>query len=263
MINHNFLLRTFSTLALVPVVLFIVWAGGVLYDFCVTLLILGCFSEWIGLTHPTVRGRVRVIGYLGLFTSLFFVPLWGIGISLLLSLITWQAVLLSAGRFPDEDKKAHYTKALWLSVGIPYLAWSGIALVDMNAGRSGFALILNLLFIVWATDIGAYLVGSTVGGPKIWPQISPKKTWAGLLGGIVSAALVGYSLLFFFEMGTGPVLGGLFAIVAQAGDFFESYLKRRAGVKDSGRLIPGHGGLLDRVDGLLSVALLIFVWMIL
>lgn len=120
----------------------------------------------------------------------------------------------------------------------------------------GLAMVLYILFVVWATDIGAYFAGRTIGGPKILPAISPKKTWAGLLGGMAAAGFVGAVMQFFTpypaSFASALTLSMLLAVVAQGGDFFESWLKRRAGVKDSGTLIPGHGGLLDRVDGLMT-----------
>jgi phosphatidate cytidylyltransferase len=113
---------------------------------------------------------------------------------------------------------------------------------------------------VWATDIGAYFLGSLAGGAKLAPSISPSKTWSGLVGGVCFSAVVSSACGLAFNAGDTPVLaaaGAAIAIVAQAGDLFESAAKRRAGVKDSGRLIPGHGGLLDRVDGLIAVLVVI------
>jgi phosphatidate cytidylyltransferase len=123
---------------------------------------------------------------------------------------------------------------------------------------SGLALTLWTLAIVWATDIGAYFAGRAIGGPKLAPRISPAKTWAGLGGGVVAAGIVG--LLIAVCAGLPSALHWLaapLAVAAQAGDLFESWLKRRAGVKDSGRLLPGHGGALDRLDGVVPVATLI------
>ena len=126
-----------------------------------------------------------------------------------------------------------------------------------------------LFILVWAIDIGAYIAGKTIGGPKIAPRISPKKTWAGLSGGICCAIFVlfMYGNLYDFEptktILASIVLGNIAAIVAQAGDFFESWVKRKFGVKDSSNIIPGHGGLLDRLDGLLGLLwaiLILFVW---
>ena len=125
------------------------------------------------------------------------------------------------------------------------------------------AVVIGILAVVIATDTGAYFSGRSIGGPKIAPSISPSKTWAGLFGGMLAAGLVSAG---FFIFNTGeftlrPMLfiafaiGALLAVIAQCGDFFESWLKRRAGMKDSSNLIPGHGGVLDRVDGLLPVAI--------
>jgi phosphatidate cytidylyltransferase len=114
-----------------------------------------------------------------------------------------------------------------------------------------------LILAVILTDIGAYFAGRTFGGPKIAPAISPSKTWSGLAGGMVGAAValiaVTYQAEGFVDIGWKILAGMAVAVVAQLGDFFESWMKRRAGVKDSGKLIPGHGGLFDRLDGLLGV----------
>lgn len=146
-------------------------------------------------------------------------------------------------------------RALWLFGGVVYVGMACGALILLE--DEDFA--LPVIGVVVATDIGAYLAGRSIGGPKIAPSISPSKTWAGLGGGI-SAAVLFLGLLIHFLFGSvHPLLipfAGVLAIIAQSGDFFESWMKRRAGVKDSGHLIPGHGGLFDRVDGLLPVALL-------
>ena len=121
---------------------------------------------------------------------------------------------------------------------------------------SGRATLLWMLAIVWATDIGAYAFGSRIGGPRLAPRWSPRKTWAGLLGGIFCAALAGWAAAWLLD-GTAVLplvmLSAGLAIVGQFGDLAESAAKRRFGVKDSSDLIPGHGGLLDRLDGLLAV----------
>jgi phosphatidate cytidylyltransferase len=154
----------------------------------------------------------------------------------------------------------------WLLFGIVYL---GAAIAGLWVARSteeGFFVTMVLFGVVWATDIGAYAFGRAIGGPKIAPRISPSKTWAGLVGGILTVAAF-ILVVFSYRTEQWPNQWGialplsmagavLIAVVAQAGDFFESWLKRRAGMKDSGALIPGHGGLFDRVDGLLPVAIL-------
>ena len=117
--------------------------------------------------------------------------------------------------------------------------------------------VLFLVAVVWASDIGAYAVGRLAGGPKLAPAISPGKTWSGAVGGLLIAMLAGAAVALGLEPGSvvrALTIAALLAVVSQAGDLFESWTKRRFGVKDSGRLIPGHGGLLDRLDGLLAAA---------
>ena len=136
-----------------------------------------------------------------------------------------------------------------LYVGIPTFAMLSLSWV--------WAILVFWVFVVtWATDILAYFAGRGIGGPKLAPKVSPNKTWAGLIGGVAGAALGGGLMAWYFEM--DPLflwLGGPMGLIAQLGDLFESWVKRRAGVKDSGGLLPGHGGVLDRLDGLLAVSL--------
>ena len=149
--------------------------------------------------------------------------------------------------------------AAWNVGGFIYVATAAFVLLWLRIQLDGHLLVLLVVGAVVATDIGAYFFGRTIGGPKIAPKISPSKTWAGLAGGVVGASLV-LCVFVWLNVPEGPlwlvyaVLAGiLVAVIAQAGDFFESWMKRRAGVKDSGRLLPGHGGLFDRTDGLLAV----------
>ena len=136
--------------------------------------------------------------------------------------------------------------------GFAYIALPAFALLVLEWAWMG--LTFWVMIVTWTTDICAYFAGRAVGGPKLAPRISPNKTWAGLIGGIVGAALFGWVAAHFFALdGIFLILGGPMAILAQAGDLFESWIKRRAGVKDSGTILPGHGGLLDRLDGLLPV----------
>lgn len=142
-----------------------------------------------------------------------------------------------------------------LAAGILYCGLPVLALVFLRRQDYGIVFTLWALALVWACDIGAYFSGRTFGGPKLAPRISPNKTWAGLIGGTIAASLFAavmhyqYGLPWRMTLAT-PVL----AAIAQGGDLFESWLKRRAGVKDSGSILPGHGGVLDRLDGLVPVA---------
>lgn len=150
--------------------------------------------------------------------------------------------------------------ATWLAFGAVYLTLPILAFLWLRlVPEEGRALIFWLLFVVWATDTGAYVFGRMIGGPKLAPKISPKKTWAGLLGGMAMAALLGALCAYLFGLrAIAPLAlaGAGLAVVAQAGDLFESAAKRHFDVKDSSFLIPGHGGILDRIDGLMAAVLL-------
>jgi phosphatidate cytidylyltransferase len=163
--------------------------------------------------------------------------------------------------------KNNVTRALWLAGGLVYVGLACFTLLLFSAPFFGKIVTVVLIAGVIGTDVGAYFAGRTIGGPKIAAKISPSKTWSGLAGGMAGAGLLmiaaqkafnlDYTFVYspLFTMAAGAVL----AVVAQAGDFFESWMKRRAGVKDSGRLIPGHGGLFDRTDGLIAVAFVLGV----
>jgi phosphatidate cytidylyltransferase len=155
----------------------------------------------------------------------------------------------AAGSHPDLN----------LAFGVPYIGLAAVTLPWLRADPvAGFANTLFMLAVVWGSDIGAYLCGRLLGGPKLAPAISPGKTWSGALGGLGCAALVGLvaAACLSSEFSPSHAIGAgiAFGIISQMGDLFESALKRHFGVKDSGRIIPGHGGLLDRVDALLVVA---------
>lgn len=154
--------------------------------------------------------------------------------------------------------RSGFTKLLGILGGAIYIGLAVAALAQMPV-----EVVLGVIAIVVATDTGAYFSGRAIGGPKIAPKISPSKTWAGLFGGMTAAGIVSFAF-FFSNVGdrafssTGALalaIGALLAVLAQTGDFFESWLKRSAGVKDSSNLIPGHGGVFDRVDGMLPVAI--------
>ncbi len=144
-------------------------------------------------------------------------------------------------------------------LGVLWVGPCFVSLLVLRAAPGGFANVLFVLLVVWAGDIGAYLVGPLLGGPRLAPSVSPGKTWSGAAGGLLAAILAGAAVGH-----TNPVLAGILAallgIVAQAGDLFESAIKRQFGAKDSGWIIPGHGGLFDRLDGLLAAAPAAMLW---
>ena len=154
----------------------------------------------------------------------------------------------------------------WQAAGVPYLAIPALCLVALCARQHGSLIVMGLLLIVWATDTGALIFGNLIGGPRLAPALSPGKTWAGTIGGSVTGALVFTFYISNFLGGSAlPALafGFVFSFVAHAGDLMESLVKRRFGLKNSGALIPGHGGVLDRIDSTLAsapvMALLVFV----
>ena len=159
---------------------------------------------------------------------------------------------------------------VWLFFGAVYVSGAALAMIQVRDNYSALGVAFVYILPIIAVDVGAYFTGRAVGGPKIAPKLSPSKTWAGLIGGALGASLVtvGVVISGFLPEQLGAVTipailmavaaGALIAVVAQAGDFFESWLKRRAGVKDSSSLIPGHGGVFDRVDGFLAVFFLVF-----
>lgn len=151
----------------------------------------------------------------------------------------------------------------WRIYGFVYCLLPAISLLwireraEYEGIGSGFDLLLWVFLVVWSTDIGAYFAGRAIGGPKLAPAVSPNKTIAGLIGGIICAALIAGAWVYYVRLPAKLLwLAVLFGAAAQIGDLFESGLKRRAGVKDSGTWLPGHGGLLDRLDGLVPVAVL-------
>jgi phosphatidate cytidylyltransferase len=211
--------------------------------------------------------QVRTLSAIVMIAAVL-VPLW-LGGNWFAAMIGMVGVGLIAewGALSRAIGKTSAAKGGLILAGLVYIITAIIALALIE-NVMGFAGTLVIMALVWATDIGAYFAGRTIGGPKIAPAISPSKTWSGLIGGMIAA-----SALLWIAQRNGwlsaeraeypdylqmisPLAGAGVAAIAQAGDFLESGMKRRAGVKDSGSLIPGHGGLFDRLDGLLPVAIL-------
>ena len=183
---------------------------------------------------------------------------WTVFVGLIAAGILWEWMALVRGFALPV-----LAGALWTFAGVVYVGVATAMLLYLRTPMVPVSAIATILAAVIATDVGAYFAGRTIGGPKIAPAISPSKTWAGLIGGaIASAATVAALTVAWRTPGDlappgipleALAIGIAIAIIAQTGDFFESWMKRRAGVKDSGRLLPGHGGLFDRMDGLLAV----------
>jgi phosphatidate cytidylyltransferase len=165
---------------------------------------------------------------------------------------------VATAMFYEWTRLARGWGALWYASGFVYAVLPALALLWVRERDAhGLELLVWVFLVTWSTDIGAYFVGRSFGKRKLAPSISPSKTVEGLCGGIAVATLIGGAWVLAMGLGRPLLaLAPLFAIAAQAGDLFESSMKRRAGVKDSGSWLPGHGGVLDRLDGLVPVAVL-------
>lgn len=245
-------LRIASALALMPVALGLVILGAWPFACLVGLAVVLMALEWRQLTMALGAGS-SLAGISAAALGLVVVVLTAAGhadaalMALLVGALAAAAVARQLAAPP-----------LWIGLGAAYLALPALALVWLRGEpQFGLQIVIWLLVVVWSTDVLAYLVGRKVGGPRLAPSVSPGKTWSGLCGGVAAAAVVGAlaaGMAGSERLLQAAGLGGLLAIVSQIGDLIESALKRRAGVKDSGTLIPGHGGVLDRLDGLILAA---------
>jgi phosphatidate cytidylyltransferase len=247
-------LRILSAAVLAPLALGCIWIGGAAFAGLVAVVAAGLAYEWLGLCgQRSSYMAVTLFAALPLSVVLTAGGAPGAGL-LLLAVATAAGTAFSRGLSPVRP----------LAFGIPYLGLAGVALVWLRQQPgSGGANVIVLLLVIWASDIGAYVAGRMFGGPRLAPSISPGKTWSGAVGGLVAAAAVGLAAsavlghrpVFWSPAALRPAaLAVLVGIISQAGDLFESQLKRHFGVKDSGTMIPGHGGLLDRLDAVLTAA---------
>ncbi len=264
----NLALRTMSAAVLAPLVLGGIWFGAPLYEmyaiplYTVLMAVFGAGLAWEW--DHMFNNKITVSG------------LWTAIIACLTAFLTKEnpqfaflMILIGAAIvYFKSDKRLSMAFGV-LYICIPVMALSYIYYINDKISRE---LVLWLFFVVWATDIGGYIIGCTFKGPKIAPSISAKKTWSGFIGGIVFAAIVAYVFVLFLKS-YDYLLGMNFnrvtwllvssaiglSIFSQVGDFFESFIKRRLGLKDSSNIIPGHGGLFDRVDGLLFASTMLAV----
>ncbi|TFV45784.1 MULTISPECIES: phosphatidate cytidylyltransferase [Bradyrhizobium] len=247
----NLVMRVLAALVLAPLAIALAYAGGWLWALLVTLVSIGLFAEWLmvvgaGSVALTASGTI-VLAIMG-----FCVAFGALKTAVVTGLVGGAIVtLIARGKF------------VWAASGFAYASAALLASILVRQDLvNGFAALMFVLLVVWVTDIGGYFAGRGIGGPKLWPRVSPKKTWAGALGGFAASLAVAAG---FAACGLGkavPLLlvSAVLSVVSQLGDLFESAVKRRFGVKDSSHLIPGHGGLLDRLDGF--VAAILAAWII-
>ena len=246
--SRNLLMRVVAALVLAPIAVAIAYAGGWLWTVLVTVTVIGLYLEWLAIVGAARQMRVVVPGVVGLAIAGCCLAFGRIDASLVLLALGFAGVAL----FSPERRG-------WTATGFGYAAAAQMASVLVRLDQLwGFVALILIFLVVWVTDIGGYFAGRGIGGPKLWPRVSPNKTWAGAVGGFAASLVVAAGFAVFGLGRTGPllVLGAALSIVSQFGDLFESAVKRRFGVKDSSHIIPGHGGLLDRLDGFVAAVVL-------
>jgi phosphatidate cytidylyltransferase len=247
-LSSELALRVYSALVLVPLAIGTAYIGGWPFALFWGAAAMGVLWEWTALVAPSDQRSVLLAG--------------GASLALAVALVATghrlAAVVVLAMGTISAASLARAEQRTWVASGIPYAGALALAPIVLRADDGdGFLAMIFLFAIVWTTDISAYFVGRALGGPKLMPQVSPKKTWAGALGGLIASVVVAVAVakvaaltaLFALAM-----LAVVLSVFAQGGDLFESFLKRRFHAKDSSRLIPGHGGLMDRLDGFVSAS---------
>ncbi|MDR7032656.1 phosphatidate cytidylyltransferase [Mesorhizobium sp. BE184] len=258
----NLQVRVISALVLVAVILVPTWFGGFLFRLASAVIAGAIFYEWTQMARSAVSSIGPATNLLPQALMLVFalalvadLPAWSL--LLLLAAIVAATAIFSSMRGTGQ----------WDAAGLAYAGLSGLSLALLrDSNHAGLVAVLFLFAVVWATDVFAYFVGRAVGGPKLAPSISPGKTRSGAVGGAVGGVVAGVLLAILAGAGnifTLALVALVLSVVAQAGDLFESWVKRRHGRKDSGNLIPGHGGVMDRVDGLVAAAFALYLigWM--
>ena len=238
--------RAISGVVMAVAAFTVTWWGGLAFAVFFSVVSLLIYKEWVAMVGEQPLGVPALVGYGAILSSL--VCQW---------FGYWQAALIipliGAGFLAFA--RCSYPNARWCGSGVIYAAAFGFSILALRADAThGFAAIIILFAIVWGTDVIAYFVGKSLGGPKLWPRVSPKKTWSGSLGGLVGGTA--FALFVAFLLKIDPTLKltlmlAALSVVSQVGDLGESHMKRLFKVKDSSNLIPGHGGVMDRVDGLL------------
>ncbi|MDI1265906.1 MAG: phosphatidate cytidylyltransferase [bacterium] len=242
--SRNLLTRIAAAVVLIPLAVAIAYAGGWLWAALVTLAAVGLFVEWLAVVGLGGAMRAIVPGVAALVIAGLCLALRRIDIALM---VLAAGIVVVAALAPERRG--------WAAAGFLYAAAAEIASVLVRLDTTnGFAALMLVLLVVWVTDTGGYFAGRGIGGPKLWPRVSPKKTWAGAVGGFAASLAVafGFAMLDFGKTGPLLLLAAELSVASQLGDLFESAVKRRFGVKDSSQIIPGHGGVLDRLDGFVA-----------
>jgi phosphatidate cytidylyltransferase len=246
--SRNLVARVAAAAVLVPLALGTAYAGGWWWTALVTLAVIGLYIEWlrvVGLAHAR---SVLATGMIALAAIGLSVGLGRPGAMLSAWVLGLAGVVLLASE-----------RRSWAAGGFLYASSAQLAAIAVRADPvKGLDALVFVLLVVWATDIGGYFAGRGIGGAKLWPRVSPNKTWAGAIGGFLLSLVVATTFVAF---GRGKALSllclaAMLSVAGQFGDLLESAVKRRFGVKDSSHLIPGHGGLMDRLDSLVAALVL-------
>jgi len=246
----NLALRVSSAAVLAPAVLAITYVDGWSFLVLCALAAAGILWEWTHLT-ATADARNLAPGLAALAAALALIGVHQPGMGAVV-------IAAGAGLAAAIAGRAKPDAGIWAATGVVYagIAFFGPAVLRQDP-RWGLTALLFLFATVWTTDIFAFLCGRAFGGPLLWSRVSPKKTWAGAIGGAAGGVAAGVAVAYASgvgKLGIAGVMALVLSVLAQAGDLFESAVKRRFGAKDAGRLIPGHGGLMDRLDGFLVAA---------